>query len=134
MIVYKCRYSIQYVLGIILLTLVSILKAFSTYVTYYVGPPVISLTSSSKGAYTLLPPETNTAKVSGSFGNVVLRTNLIGRWLQPDLSYMTSNSITFVSLNARNQGLYKFYITDWNGNEVLAIKIIIANIGILQVL
>ena len=79
--------------------------------------------------YALLPPDINFAELSGSPGIVVLETNLIGRWLQPDLSNTTSGTIVFPSVNARNQGLYRFYITDWDGNEVLAIQINITNLG-----
>ena len=47
----------------------------------------------------------------------------------PDQSYTLTNSITFPTFNQSNEGVYKFYITDWDGNENLVIQINIMSLG-----
>ena len=102
------------------------------YISINPGPPVITLFDGSTDTFSLLPPDTNNAEVEVLTQNVVLSTNLVGRWYRPDNSYVTQNSLTFTIFHQSNEGLYKFYVTDWNGELTLAIQIDISIMGMLH--
>ena len=93
---------------------------------------MITLFDGSTDTFSLLPPDTNNAEVEVLTQNVVLSTNLVGRWYRPDNSYVTQNSLTFTIFHQTNEGLYKFYVTDWNGELTLAIQIDISIMGMLH--
>ena len=95
------------------------------------GPPVIRFSHESTDTFSILPPDTNRAEVEVLTQNVVLSTNLVGRWYRPDGSVVTQNSLTFTIFHQSNEGLYRFYVTDWNGELTLAIQINISIIGML---
>ena len=93
-----------------------------------IGPPVITvlIPGGSTTTYTLLPPSINIAHVGELSLNVLLQTNLIGKWRRPDNTEVTSDNITFPVFTAANHaGLYRFYVTNWEKVEVLAIQIIL---------
>ena len=92
---------------------------------------MLTLSHGSTDTFSLLPPDINNAEVEVLTQNVVLSTNLVGRWYRPDNSYVTQNSLTFTIFHQTNEGLYKFYVTDWSGGLTLAIQINISIIGML---
>ena len=59
----------------------------------------------------------------------MLQINLEGSWELPDGSLVTGDSIHFQLFTKNLTGLYKFYVTSWNGTKVLAIKIQITAVG-----
>ncbi|KAI6660002.1 hypothetical protein LOD99_14343 [Oopsacas minuta] len=90
------------------------------------GPPLITLNHGSINSFSLLAPDVNTADVTVLTQNVVLSSNLFGRWQKPDDTSVTHNSITFLIFYQYDEGLYKFYVTNWDGEETLAIQIYIS--------
>ena len=79
--------------------------------------------------FSLLPPAVNRADIPILTQNVTLSTNLVGRWQIPDGSYVNSDSITIPTLYVSHAGLYKFYVTNWDGDWILAIQIEISPVG-----
>lgn len=71
----------------------------------------------------------NRADVAELTQDVVVSTNLVGRWQLPDDDFVVDNSLTFSIFNQTDEGLYKFYVTNWDGEQTLAIQIIISIIG-----
>ena len=91
------------------------------------GEPVLTLQYYGCGdSFSLLPPAVNRADIPILTHNVYLSTNLVGRWQTPDGSYVNSDSITIPTLYVSHAGLYKFYVTNWNGDWTLAIQIYIS--------
>ena len=80
-------------------------------------------------SFSLLAPDMNRADVEVLTENVIVSTNLVGRWQIPDDSFVANKSLTFSIFNQTDEGLYKFYVTNWNGEQTLAIQIIISVIG-----
>ena len=67
----------------------------------------------SVNSFSLLPPDINRSDVEVLTQNVVLSTNLVGRWLTPSNSYVTTDTLSFPLLHQTDEGLYEFYITNW---------------------
>ena len=101
------------------------------YIIILPGPPEITLDHGSTDTFSLLPPDTNRAEVEVLTQNVALSTNLVGRWHIPDGSIVTHNSLTFTIFHQSNEGLYRFYVTDWNGEFTLAIQVSLSIVGML---
>ena len=80
-------------------------------------------------SFSLLPPDINRADVEVLTQNVVLSTNLVGRWLTPSNSYVTADTINFPLFHQTDEGLYEFYVTNWDGEQELAIQIYISIMG-----
>ena len=85
-------------------------------------------------SYTLLPPINNTADITVLSQNIQLQVNLItqsslGRWDTPISPEITALSTTIPEFTANLAGLYKFYVTSWNGTEAIAIQIELSAIG-----
>ena len=95
------------------------------------GPPEVTLSHGSTDGFSLLPPDTNIAEIKVLTQNILLSTNLVGRWYRPDDSFVTHNSLTFTIFHQTNEGMYRFYVTDWNGELTLAIQIDISIMGML---
>ena len=94
------------------------------------GAPVLTLQYYGCGnSFSLLPPAVNRADIPILTQNVSLSTNLVGRWQTPNGSYVNSDSITIPTLYMSHAGLYKFYVTNWNGDWTLAIQIYISVVG-----
>ncbi|KAI6653443.1 hypothetical protein LOD99_3662 [Oopsacas minuta] len=87
------------------------------------GPPVITLNAGSVVSYPLLPEDPNKAYLDLLSQNVALSVNLVGRWRLPDYSWFTGSSMTFSTFQLSDQGLYKFYVTDLDNVDRLAIQI-----------
>ena len=80
-------------------------------------------------SFSLLPPQMNRADVNLLTQDVILSTNLVGRWQKPDDSFVTNDSVAFPIFAEYDEGLYKFYVTNWDGDNTLAIQIYISVIG-----
>ena len=93
------------------------------------GPPLITLSQGSMNSFSLLPPQMNRADVNLLTQDVILSTNLVGRWQKPDDSFVTDGTLTFPIFAEYDEGLYKFYVTNWDGDNTLAIQIYISVIG-----
>ena len=93
------------------------------------GPPVITLHTGTLHSFSLLPPNINSASVTVLTQSVVLSTNLAGRWQLPDNSLIASNNLTFSTFHVTQGGLYRFFVNNWDGHEVLAIQIGITSEG-----
>ena len=79
--------------------------------------------------FSLLPPGINRADVEVLTQNVVLSTNLVGRWLTPSNSSVVTNTINFLLFHQTDEGLYEFYVANWDGEQTLAIRINISILG-----
>ena len=77
----------------------------------------------------LLPPAVNRADIPILTESVKLSANLVGKWQIPDDSYVESDSLTIPTLYVSHAGLYKFYVTNWDGEWALAIQIYISPVG-----
>ena len=73
----------------------------------------------------------NRADVNLLTQDVILSTNLVGRWQKPDDSFVTDDTLTFSIFHQSDEGLYKFYVTNWDGDETLAIQIYLTINGML---
>ena len=80
-------------------------------------------------SFSLLPPQMNRADVNLLTQDVILSTNLVGRWQKPDDSFVTDDTLTFSIFHQSDEGLYKFYVTNWDGDDTLAIQINISVVG-----
>ena len=96
---------------------------------HQIGPPLITLSPVSSNYFSLLVPDINTADVTVLSRNIVLGTNLVGRWQRPDYDNVTHNSISFPIFYQSDGGLYKFYVTGWDGEERLSIQIYLSIMG-----
>ena len=95
------------------------------------GPPLITLSHGSINSFSLLPPQINRADVNLLTQDVILSTNLVGRWQKPDDTFVTDDSLTFSIFHQSDEGLYKFYVTNWDGEEILVIQIHLTINGML---
>ena len=102
-----------------------------TYLCCTLGLPVFMLNNNFFNTFSLLPPDINRADIKLLTQDVVLSTNLVGRWQKPDDSFVTDDFLTFSIFHQSDEGLYKFYVTDWDGDETLAIQIYLAVNGSL---
>ena len=84
---------------------------------------MITLNNGSNNSFSLLPPNMNSASVTVHTQNVVLSTNLAGRWQRLDNSSVASNTLTFSTFYVSQGGVYKFYVDNWEGQQTLAIQI-----------
>ena len=95
-----------------------------------IGPPQMTLSTTSD-TYTESPNSgnANTADIDILSKNVMLQVNIKGRWELPDGSSNTENVIEFELCTKDIPGVYKFYVSSWDGSEVLAIQIEISAVG-----
>ena len=102
---------------------------FSVFMSIIIGPPIVTLYHGSTNTFPLLVPDTNTAEVTVLTRNVVLSVNLVGKWQVPNDSFVIGSTIHFPIFYLPYEGLYKFYVTDWYGQQKLAIRISISISG-----
>ena len=93
------------------------------------GPPIIELNNGLTDMFSLLAPHLNEVDILLLTQNVVLSTNLIGRWYKPDNSSTSNISLNFPLFHQSDEGLYGFYVTNWGGQQQLATQINISLIG-----
>ncbi|KAI6658955.1 hypothetical protein LOD99_10857 [Oopsacas minuta] len=79
------------------------------------GPPEITLSSTPDTTYSLLPTATdsNRENMPVLSVNVMLQTNLIGKWLKLDGSYIDGNVIEFIVFTVDLVGIYQFSVIYW---------------------
>ena len=77
------------------------------------------------GSYSSVYPAMNTLSVPSSEQDVTLLTNIEGKWNLPNNSNSTNSILTILSFSSQNNGVYKFYITNWDGVELCALQIIL---------
>ncbi|KAI6650284.1 Low affinity immunoglobulin epsilon Fc receptor isoform X2 [Oopsacas minuta] len=87
------------------------------------GPPVISVDTGTVQTFESLTSNGNTAYIIVETQNVVMTANLVGKWQRPDDTHIPDNSISFLSFDESDVGVYKFYVTDWYNKQKLAIQI-----------
>ena len=86
-------------------------------------------TSDTIFTHLLTVPDTNSADITVLLQNVVLQSNLKGRWELPDGSSVYESRIGFEFFTKDLAGVYKFHITSWDRSEVIAIQIELSAIG-----
>ena len=59
----------------------------------------------------------------------MLQVNIRGRWIFLDGSSNTESVTEFELFTKDLAGVYKFYVSSWDGSEVLAIQIEISAVG-----
>lgn len=90
----------------------------------FVVPTVtVSYASLSKQTTSVFTAATDMISIPVGVENFVLAANLKGRWKLPNNSYISSQSITYAMLSYEYFGLYKFYVFNWDENEVIGIEI-----------
>ena len=65
----------------------------------------------------------NTLSVPSAVQDITLSINIEGRWILPDNSNSTNSILTIPNFSSQNNGVYKFYINNWDGVKVCAIQI-----------
>ena len=98
-------------------------------ISFNTGVPIITYNNGSTHTFSLLPSDTNRAEIEVLMLNVILSVNLVGRWQTPDGSFVLQSSLTVPIFYLSDEGLYRFHVTDWNGEQELAIEIAISVIG-----
>ena len=83
-------------------------------------------------SYSLLYPELNVLSVPSAVQTLTLSINIEGKWNLPDNSELTNSTLTISKFSLRNNGVYKFFINNWNGIEVCAIQINLTTTTILK--
>ena len=86
-------------------------------------------TSDTISTHSLTFPDTNSADITILSKNVVLQSDLKGRWELPDSSSVADSRIQFELYTKDLAGLYNFYVTSWDRSEVIAIQIELSAIG-----
>ena len=87
------------------------------------GPPFITLSGTQ---YTSLG---NTADIRVLTQDVGIQANLIGMWEGPDGALISDNPIVYSVFTANLAGLYNFKVSNWEGNQVIAISVTLSAIG-----
>ena len=108
----------------------NIIRVHSIHTDISIGPPQITLSTTSD-TYRELPNSgiANTADINVLSNNVMLQVNIKGRWELPDGSSSDESVIEFELFTKDLAGVYKFYVSSWDGSEVLAIQIEISAVG-----
>ena len=75
--------------------------------------------------YSSVYPAMNTLSVPSAEQDVTLLTNIEGKWNLPNNSNSANSILTIPYFSSQNNGVYKFYITNWDGVEVCALQIIL---------
>ena len=65
----------------------------------------------------------NTLSAPSAVLNMTLSTNIEGKWTLPNNTESISSTLTILNFGSQNNGVYKFYTTNWDGVEVCAIQI-----------
>ena len=86
--------------------------------------PTLTVSSTeSSGQFSALYPANNTILLKVKTEDFSLSANLPGTWKLPDDTYISGQSISYVSLEYQYFGLYQYLINNWDGNEIVAIQI-----------
>ena len=68
-------------------------------------------------------PAENSITVPISTRNITLSINIDGKWNLPDNSNSSNSVLSIAIFGTANAGLYKFYISNWDGVEQIAIQL-----------
>ena len=92
---------------------------------YFFLVPTISISYGvvPVGNYSSVYPTVNTLTIPSVVQDITLSINIEGKLTLPDNSNSTSSILTILNFSSRNNGVYKFYITNWDDVEVCAIQI-----------
>ena len=92
----------------------------------------MTITDSSgfTGNFSILFPDFNEFIVQSSGSDITLSINIDGKWNIPDNSNSTNSTLTIPNFTQQNNGVYKFYINNWDGVEVCAIQVLLGFLGI----
>ena len=69
----------------------------------------------------------NTLSVPSTIQDITLLINIEGKWTLPDNSNSTNSLLTIPNFSSQNNGVYKFYINNWDGIEVIAMEITLSS-------
>ena len=67
----------------------------------------------------------NTLLVPSTVKDITLSISIEGKWTLPDSTESTNSILTIPNFSSQNNGVYKFYINNWDGAEVCVIQIIL---------
>ena len=100
-------------------------KTISTVLTiaFSLVPTLTVSSTESSGQFSALYPANNTIRLKVRTEDFSLSANLPGRWKLPNDTYISGQSISYVSLVYEYFGLYQYLINNWDENEVVAIQI-----------
>ena len=65
----------------------------------------------------------STLSIPSAVQDITLSINIEGKWTLPDNSQLTNSLLTIPNFSSQNNGVYKFYIINWDGVEVCTIQI-----------
>ena len=65
----------------------------------------------------------NTLSVPSAVQDITLSINIEGNWTLPDNLESNYPVLTIFNFSTQNNGVYKFFITNWDGEEACAIQI-----------
>ena len=75
------------------------------------------------GTFFSVNPSVNDFAVPISTSDMTISINLEGKWSLPDNSNLFNSQVTISTFSSQNAGLYKFYITNWDGAEQCAMQL-----------
>ena len=71
----------------------------------------------------------NTLLIPSAVQDITLSINIEGKWTLPDNSNSTNSILTIPNFSSQNNGVYKFFINNWDDVEVCAIQIYLTAAG-----
>ena len=90
----------------------------------FVVPTVtVSYANSAQQTTSVFTATTEMVPIPVGVEDFVLSTNLEGKWKLPNNVYISSQTIAYAMLSYEYFGLYEFYVSNWDENEVNGIKI-----------
>ena len=92
---------------------------------YFFLVPTISISYGvvPVGNYSSVYPTVNTLTIPSVVQDITLSINIEGKLTLPDNSNSTSSILTILNFSSRNNGVYKFYSTNWDDVEVCSMQI-----------
>ncbi|KAI6658950.1 Ladderlectin [Oopsacas minuta] len=82
-------------------------------------------------SFSALYPTMKTLNISVGVIDIVISKNVEGKWLLPDGNDPTV-TIIIPGITSQNAGLYKLYVTNWDGEEVCVIQINIDSVTVVS--
>ena len=68
-------------------------------------------------------PAENSITVPISTRDITLSINIDGKWNLPDNSNSSNSVLSIAIVSTADPGLYKFYISNWDGEEQIAMQL-----------
>ena len=87
--------------------------------------PVLTIRYSSivSETFSSVYPAENSITVPISTRDITLSINIDGKWNLPDNSNSFNSELTIAIVSTANAELYKFYINNWDGEELIAMQL-----------